>query len=172
MNIGEKIKNLRNLNKLTQVELAKKSNISRSYLADIEKDRYNASLDTLKSIANALDVSINAFFDKNEPKIENPKSYFLEQYLKLLGFEIIYDEAEGYLILDTPEAQYEISFSDIEELQNSADSFIKFKISEISNRCKKYSKNAQLQNIPIAAHNDFENDEEQQKLMKEDIDEL
>ncbi|MGL6186132.1 MAG: helix-turn-helix domain-containing protein [Clostridium chrysemydis] len=62
--IGQKIKEFRKENKLTQVELAKKATISRSYLADIEKDRYNASLDTLKSIANALDINISDLLDQ------------------------------------------------------------------------------------------------------------
>lgn len=65
MTIGEKIKDFRKLNNLTQVELAKKSNISRSYLADIEKDRYNASLETLKSIADSLGVSVSALIEEN-----------------------------------------------------------------------------------------------------------
>lgn len=65
MSIGQKIKSFRKENNLTQKELAKKSNISRSYLADIENDRYNASLDTLKSIANALDVNISALIEED-----------------------------------------------------------------------------------------------------------
>lgn len=58
MSIGGKIKTLRKERKLTQVELAKKSNISRSYLTDIENDRYNPSVETLKAIANSLDVKL------------------------------------------------------------------------------------------------------------------
>lgn len=64
MSIGNKIKDLRKLNKLTQVELAKKANISRSYLADIEKDRYNASVDTLKALANGLNVKLSDILDE------------------------------------------------------------------------------------------------------------
>lgn len=59
MSIGGKIKVLRKERKLTQVELAKKSNISRSYLTDIENDRYNPSVETLKAIANSLDVKLS-----------------------------------------------------------------------------------------------------------------
>ena len=62
MNIGNKIKDLRKLNKMTQMELAAKANISRSYLADIERNRYNASLETLKAIATALNVNLKVFF--------------------------------------------------------------------------------------------------------------
>lgn len=59
MSIGERIKSLRKQNKLTQVELAKKSNISRSYLADIENDRYNPSLETLKALSNSLNANLS-----------------------------------------------------------------------------------------------------------------
>ncbi|WP_143314952.1 helix-turn-helix transcriptional regulator [Clostridium sp. HBUAS56017] len=174
MNLGEKIKQLRKSNKMTQIELAKKANISRSYLADIERNRYNASLDTLNAISNALNVSINEFFE-DKPKIESPKNYYFEQYLRILGFEIIFHESEGYIILDTPNLQYEISASDLEDLQNSTDLFIKFKIAEITNKSKKYTKytkNNKDYLIAQAAHNDFEDDEEQKRLMKEDLNEL
>ena len=63
MNIGEKIKGYRKEQKLTQVELAKKSNISRSYLADIENDRYNASVETLKAISSALNVNLSSLIE-------------------------------------------------------------------------------------------------------------
>lgn len=65
MSIGTKIKTLRKNLKLTQVELAKNSNISRSYLADIENNRYNASVETLKSIAAALNVNVTELLDEN-----------------------------------------------------------------------------------------------------------
>ena len=77
MSIGQKIKSFRKENNFTQKELAKKSNISRSYLADIENDRYNASLDTLKSIANALEVNISDLIEDlsktNDNKITKNK---------------------------------------------------------------------------------------------------
>lgn len=70
MSIGERIKQLRKSNKLTQKELAEKSNISRSYLADIEKDRYNASLETLKSIAESLSTNISDIIEENRTNLE------------------------------------------------------------------------------------------------------
>lgn len=57
MSIGKNIKLLRKEKKLTQVELAKKANMSRSYLADVEGERYNPSIETLSDIAEALGVS-------------------------------------------------------------------------------------------------------------------
>lgn len=55
--IGTRIKEVRKMLKLTQVTAAKKSNISRSYYADIENGRYSPSTDTLMKISTALGVS-------------------------------------------------------------------------------------------------------------------
>ncbi|WP_163102284.1 helix-turn-helix domain-containing protein [Peribacillus alkalitolerans] len=57
--IGENIKRYRKKAGLTQVMLAKNANISRSYLADVENNRYNMSLDVLSKIAKALNVDIS-----------------------------------------------------------------------------------------------------------------
>ena len=97
MSIGQKIKELRKLNKLTQNDLAKKSNISRSYLADIEKDRYNASLETLKAIAESLCVSISNILEENnsvekeEKTIENDFPMIPEEFVNA-------DDARAYVM--------------------------------------------------------------------------
>lgn len=111
MTIGEKIKDLRKLNNLTQVELAKKSNISRSYLADIEKDRYNASLETLKSIAHSLDVPVSTFLDE---EIENK-----ERDYSLTNKEQKNIDSEAKKILD----ELSISFSKNKDMLTEEDYF-------------------------------------------------
>jgi len=65
MSIGSNIKRIRLINGLTQVELAAKANISRSYLGDLEKDRYNPSLVTLDRIAEVMNSDIREILDKN-----------------------------------------------------------------------------------------------------------
>lgn len=57
MSIGQRIKKLRNNLGFTQDKLASDAKMSRSYLADVENDRYNPSFDTLERIAEALNVS-------------------------------------------------------------------------------------------------------------------
>ncbi|MFD1955992.1 helix-turn-helix domain-containing protein [Paenibacillus thailandensis] len=59
MTIGENIRKFRKLNRLTQAELAEQANMSRSYLADVERDRYNPSVETLTHLARVLRVSPN-----------------------------------------------------------------------------------------------------------------
>ena len=56
--IGERIKEARKAAGLTQVELAKKTELSRSYIGDIEKDRYNPSVSTLQLIATATNTPL------------------------------------------------------------------------------------------------------------------
>jgi transcriptional regulator with XRE-family HTH domain len=65
MSIGENIKKYRIVKHMTQKELAEKANISRSYLADVENNRYNPSVEVLKSIAKALNISVDKFFKEN-----------------------------------------------------------------------------------------------------------
>ena len=43
---------------MTQLELAKKTELSRSYIGDIEKDRYNPSVSTLQLIATATNTPL------------------------------------------------------------------------------------------------------------------
>ncbi|MFC7061117.1 helix-turn-helix transcriptional regulator [Halobacillus seohaensis] len=59
----------------TQSQLAEKANLSRSYLGDIENERYNPSIDTLRSIASSLNVSLQKLLeDPTEEDDLNPKS--------------------------------------------------------------------------------------------------
>ncbi|WP_182103750.1 helix-turn-helix domain-containing protein [Niallia taxi] len=67
MSIGDKIKLHRKNAKLTQVQLAEKANMSRSYLADLERNRYNPSLDTLTAIADALNINLSNLIDDEKP---------------------------------------------------------------------------------------------------------
>lgn len=71
MGVGERIKKFRKQKGLTQVKLAEKAGISRSYLADVESDRYNPSLTTLMDLAQALNVTASCFLDEKEIDFRN-----------------------------------------------------------------------------------------------------
>ena len=68
LGIGKRIKSKRKERGFTQQELANKANISRSYLGDLEGDRYNPSIDTLKDIADALGVDITELIEDTSSK--------------------------------------------------------------------------------------------------------
>ena len=61
MKIGTNLQRIRKAKdpKITQQDLAKATGLSRSYLSDVEHNRYNPSLDTTISLANALGVTLN-----------------------------------------------------------------------------------------------------------------
>ncbi|EGQ27531.1 XRE family transcriptional regulator [Sporosarcina newyorkensis 2681] len=56
---GEQIRQLRKSKKLTLRNLAEKSNLSYSFIASLEKGRYNPSRESIYSIAKSLDADVN-----------------------------------------------------------------------------------------------------------------
>ena len=64
--------------------MQEKAGISRSYLADVEHNRYNPSLDTIESLASALKLDMKSFFD--DALLED--SYYLKPLNKLIEEEV------------------------------------------------------------------------------------
>ena len=54
--IGNKLREERQKRHFTQLEIAEKANISTNHYAQIERGEANASIETLESILNALNV--------------------------------------------------------------------------------------------------------------------
>lgn len=75
MKLSAKLRELRTKNKLTLKELSEKSGISISFISDIENGRRNPSIEKLKLLAKALDVSADEFLKDNSSnlKSENTK---------------------------------------------------------------------------------------------------
>jgi len=68
MSIGERIKRFRKQKGLTQTKLAENAGISRSYLADMEANRYNPSLKTLIEVAKALGIAVTCLLEVTIPE--------------------------------------------------------------------------------------------------------
>ncbi|MTI83289.1 MAG: helix-turn-helix transcriptional regulator [Firmicutes bacterium] len=83
MTIGEKIRDLRLRNELTLKELANNAGISLSYLGDIEKNRTNPSIETLKNISKALNKPIGYFLDETPAEKSDPNEQFFLRANKL-----------------------------------------------------------------------------------------
>lgn len=62
MNIGNAIQLARTKRKLSQTELAKRANISVSYLSLLERSKRDPPLSTLRQVANALRMPIEILF--------------------------------------------------------------------------------------------------------------
>ena len=61
-NINNQIRYLRIAKKITQQELAERTNLSVPYISQIENSHRNISLETLLSIVQALEISLSDFF--------------------------------------------------------------------------------------------------------------
>lgn len=89
MNLGEKLKMLRkSIHKLTLVELAQQTELSVSFLSDLERGQTRPSLDTLEKLSKFYKVNINELLDtvdKSEQKNVLPTS--LEELLKEVEIE-------------------------------------------------------------------------------------
>lgn len=67
--IGSKLKDLRNSKKMSLKELSKSTGISITFLSDIEHNRSNPSIDSLKAISNTFNVKPSYFLDDFDSSI-------------------------------------------------------------------------------------------------------
>ena len=65
-NIGNNIRQIRKQRQVTQIDLAVMIRIDRAYLSEIENGRTNVFLNILYAIADALNIDIIQFFNRNE----------------------------------------------------------------------------------------------------------
>ncbi|MGN0382878.1 MAG: helix-turn-helix domain-containing protein [Eubacterium sp.] len=68
MDIGKKIKTLRTLNGLTQEELADRSELSKGFISQLERDLTSPSITTLMDILQVLGTNITDFFTEDTPE--------------------------------------------------------------------------------------------------------
>ncbi len=89
MNIGAKIKELRVKNGLTQEELADRSELSKGFISQLERDLTSPSIATLTDILQCLGSNLCAFFqeEKEEQIVFHEGDYF-EKIDKELGNKI------------------------------------------------------------------------------------
>jgi transcriptional regulator with XRE-family HTH domain len=66
--LGKRVKELRDLLKLSQEALADKAELDRTFINHVENGRRNISIDNIQKIVHALEISIADFFNSNEFK--------------------------------------------------------------------------------------------------------
>ena len=67
--IGIRIKELREIQNMSQKDLSYSSDLDRSYIASVENGKRNISIVNIEKIAMALEVTLKDFF--NNDKFEN-----------------------------------------------------------------------------------------------------
>jgi transcriptional regulator with XRE-family HTH domain len=61
--VGKRIKELRNKLGISQEELADIAELDRTYITSVECGKRNISIVNVEKLANALNISLSAFFD-------------------------------------------------------------------------------------------------------------
>lgn len=76
--IGERIKQLRIVNGLTQEELADRTELSKGFISQLERDLTSPSISTLEDILQCLGVSVAEFFadSRDEQVVFSDEDYF------------------------------------------------------------------------------------------------
>ncbi len=81
MNIGGKIKRLRVANQLTLEELANRSELTKGFLSQVERDLTSPSIATLEDILEALGTSLSEFFNESQDEqiVFTKDDYFINE---------------------------------------------------------------------------------------------
>lgn len=61
--VGQRIKELRTKQGLSQEEFAFKCDLDRTYITSLERGKRNVSLENLEKIAKAFNMTLSEFFD-------------------------------------------------------------------------------------------------------------
>ena len=91
MDIGAKIKRIRLSNQLTLEELANRSELTKGFLSQLERDLTSPSVATLENILEALGTNLKDFFQKMKMnKLFLVKMIFLKIYKMIIKFLILF----------------------------------------------------------------------------------
>jgi transcriptional regulator with XRE-family HTH domain len=74
MDIGARLKDLRDAKNISQGDMEKRTGLLRCYISRVENGHTTPSMETLEKIARALEIPIYQFFyDGDKPPVEKPK---------------------------------------------------------------------------------------------------
>lgn len=81
MDIGQRIRQLRNKNGLTLEELASRCELTKGFLSQLERNLTSPSISTLEDIVEALGMTMYDFFkeDKEEKLVFAPEDFFVDK---------------------------------------------------------------------------------------------
>ena len=81
MDIGNKIRELRTRKGLTLEELASRSELTKGFLSQLERDLTSPSIDSLSDILEALGTNLSEFFqeDKNDQFVFRAEDFFVDE---------------------------------------------------------------------------------------------
>ena len=136
MTTGSRIKAAREKAKLTQEELGKKIGITGVAIMRYEKGQRNPKLETLQRIAAALNVPVSDLLEW-EGISPGPWDISLKQKLAAVGCSVGFYEEDAILWINYPDGTLEVTEEDLRALNDSADSYLRFKLAELKETHKK-----------------------------------
>lgn len=82
MNLGNKLKELRISNDLTLQELASRSELTKGFLSQVERNLTSPSISTLEDILEALGTNLSEFFqeEKEEQIVFHTQDFFVDEH--------------------------------------------------------------------------------------------
>lgn len=140
MKFKEKVKQRRLELGLTLEDVAKVVGVSAPTIQRYESGEIKAvRTDKIKSLAQALKVTSSYLMDlEDDPKRSDAFSYFTEMQMGLLGYTVIFDEEDAFVVLKGPEGEFEIDEQSIQDLTNSMKSYLSFKIHELMQNSRRF----------------------------------
>ena len=84
-NIGAKVKELRNSQKITLKQLSEQSGLSVGFLSQLERGLSTIAIDSLSLLSDALNVDISVFFDKADKNVNKPLIRSFEKNVNIIS---------------------------------------------------------------------------------------
>ncbi|BDH62949.1 DNA-binding protein [Lysinibacillus sp. PLM2] len=87
MTIGEQLRSLRKTQKMTLKTLSEKTGVSISFLSQVERNKCNVTLESLRKISDALNVNPSIFFanSKHDSSSSNFPFFYEDLSMKMKG---------------------------------------------------------------------------------------
>lgn len=135
--IHNNIKSRRKELKMTQSELAERLGYAdKSMIAKIEAGIVDLPQSRIEAFAAALGTTKEALTGWTEERKASSFSYCIEQQMRLLGWEVLYDE-EGNVILTHDGAEYEITEEGVKGVESQMALYLDFLLNGLAKKSRK-----------------------------------
>ena len=128
MTTGELIRSVRKERGLTQKALGELLGVTQATVGQYETNPNPPKIETLQKIAEKLKVPVSYL-------IGTGPTYnwdiAIDQKLTHIGCSVGYDAEDAYVWINYPDGTLEVTEEDLKELNESADSYLRFKLEEL-----------------------------------------
>ena len=155
MTTGERIREARKKAGMTQAQLSEQSGIAAISIHQYEAGKRQPQIERLLRVASILNVPIEQLVDMEtaseytkavikmskadtaeEEEPSGPWGLALEQKLAAVGCSIGTYEEDAYIWINYPDGTLEVTEEELQELDQSTDSFLRFKLQELREKHK------------------------------------